>query len=57
MEMRTSLEADKKQAVEKIVHKYELEKQKCVDEAKKKQWVCIQYKEYCAYYFHVRRRH
>ncbi|GIY58593.1 hypothetical protein CEXT_87421 [Caerostris extrusa] len=38
MEMRASLEADKKQAIETLGLTFERQKQKCIDEAKKKQW-------------------
>ena len=39
MEMRACLESDKKLAIEALSKKFEQEKQKCIDETKRKQWV------------------
>lgn len=39
MEMRACLESDKKQAIEALRKKFELEKEKCINDAKRKQWV------------------
>lgn len=39
MEMRACLESDKKQAIEALRKKFEQEKEKSIDDAKRKQWV------------------
>lgn len=41
--MRACLESDKKQAIETLSKTFEQEKLKCIEETKKKQWVCIHY--------------
>ncbi|KAF8786111.1 MYND-type zinc finger-containing chromatin reader ZMYND8-like isoform X2 [Argiope bruennichi] len=48
MEMRASLEADKKQALETLSRTFEREKQCCIEETKKKQWCahCFQESRY-----------
>ncbi|GFQ95694.1 protein kinase C-binding protein 1 [Trichonephila clavata] len=45
MEMRASLEADKKQAMETLTQTLEREKQRCIEEVKKKQWCAFCHQE------------
>ncbi|GFU31658.1 protein kinase C-binding protein 1 [Trichonephila clavipes] len=45
MELRSSLESDKKQAMETLTQTLEREKQRCIEEVKKKQWCAFCHQE------------